>query len=330
MSHWPPNSPLPGGRSGSTTPYGPWSSPGRVSGPSAPGSTGASRFRSPPPPTWWTIRSSRIGPKANDLWKPVIAAVHGMACGGAFYLLGEAEFIVADETATFFDPHTTYGMVSAYESVYMAHRMPYGEVARMALMGTAERISARRAYDIGLVSELTAPGGALAAAVRCATVIAALSAGGCAGHRAGAVDGARGGAGPCLRAGGAAHLARQSAVGTAGGTVLGAAARTGSESVSRGWRCFAPAAPTRPVPGGSAPRPRAGELRAGELAPARPASETSRQASRGSGGAAPGYGTGRGGGGERTLTSSGPSPSPSPRPTRTRTGPCCTRTPRRP
>nr|QIY63203.1 enoyl-CoA hydratase/isomerase family protein [Streptomyces sp. RPA4-2] len=114
----------------------------------------------------------RIGPKANDLWKPVVAAVRGMACGGAFYLLGEAEFVVADETAAFFDPHTTYGMVSAYESVYLAQRMPFGEVARMALMGTAERISARRAYEVGLVSELTPPGGALAAAVACATVIA--------------------------------------------------------------------------------------------------------------------------------------------------------------
>ncbi|MFD7797347.1 enoyl-CoA hydratase/isomerase family protein [Streptomyces sp. NPDC059759] len=117
-----------------------------------------------------------IGPKANDLWKPVIAAVHGMACGGAFYLLGEAEFVVADETATFFDPHTTYGMVSAYESVYLAQRMPFGEVARMALMGTAERISARRAYEVGLVSELTPPGGAVAAAVACATVIASYPA----------------------------------------------------------------------------------------------------------------------------------------------------------
>ncbi|WP_369247331.1 enoyl-CoA hydratase/isomerase family protein [Streptomyces sp. R41] len=117
-----------------------------------------------------------IGPKANDLWKPVIAAVNGIACGGAFYLLGEAEFIVADEEATFFDPHTTYGMVSAYESIYMAQRMPFGEVARMALMGTAERISARRAYEMGLVSEVTAPGGALAAAVDCAAVIASYPA----------------------------------------------------------------------------------------------------------------------------------------------------------
>ncbi|MET8134465.1 MULTISPECIES: enoyl-CoA hydratase/isomerase family protein [unclassified Streptomyces] len=117
-----------------------------------------------------------IGPKANDLWKPVIAAVNGMACGGAFYLIGEAEFVVADEEATFFDPHTTYGMVSAYESVYLAQRMPFGEVARMALMGTAERISARRAYEVGLVSELTPPGGALAAAVECAAVIASYPA----------------------------------------------------------------------------------------------------------------------------------------------------------
>ncbi|MGW2826159.1 enoyl-CoA hydratase/isomerase family protein [Streptomyces sp. NPDC001443] len=114
----------------------------------------------------------RIGPKANDLWKPVVAAVRGMACGGAFYLLGESEFVVADTTAAFFDPHTAYGMVSAYESVLMAQRMPYGEVARMALMGNAERIGARRAYEIGLVSELTPPGQALAAAVRCAGVIA--------------------------------------------------------------------------------------------------------------------------------------------------------------
>ncbi|WP_435969537.1 enoyl-CoA hydratase/isomerase family protein [Streptomyces sp. Qhu_M48] len=113
-----------------------------------------------------------IGPKANDLWKPVVAAVEGMACGGAFYLLGEAEFLVAGEDATFFDPHTTYGMVSAFETVHMAQRMPFGEVARMALMGGAERISARRAHETGLVSELTPPGGALAAALAAAGVIA--------------------------------------------------------------------------------------------------------------------------------------------------------------
>ncbi|MFG2799403.1 enoyl-CoA hydratase/isomerase family protein [Streptomyces pseudovenezuelae] len=114
----------------------------------------------------------RVGPKSNDLWKPVVAAVNGMACGGAFYLLGECDFLVADPAATFFDPHTTYGMVSAYESVLMAQLMPHGEAARTALMGTAERLSAERAHAIGLVTELTGPGEALAAATAAAAVIA--------------------------------------------------------------------------------------------------------------------------------------------------------------
>ncbi|MFF5976836.1 enoyl-CoA hydratase/isomerase family protein [Streptomyces sp. NPDC012769] len=131
--------------------------------------------RVPQPSSPYTIDDPllRIGPKANDLWKPVIAAVEGMACGGAFYLLGEAEFLIAGEGAEFFDPHTTYGMVSAFETVHMAQRMPFGEVARMALMGAAERISARRAYETGLVSELTPRGGALAAAREAAAEIAA-------------------------------------------------------------------------------------------------------------------------------------------------------------
>nr|WP_203616125.1 enoyl-CoA hydratase/isomerase family protein [Streptomyces sp. SID13726] len=113
-----------------------------------------------------------VGPKSNDLWKPVVAAVNGMACGGAFYLLGESDFLIADPAATFFDPHTTYGMVSAYESVLMAQVMPHGEAARTALMGTAERLSAERAHTIGLVTELTEPGGVLAAATAAAEVIA--------------------------------------------------------------------------------------------------------------------------------------------------------------
>ncbi|MFI5987053.1 enoyl-CoA hydratase/isomerase family protein [Streptomyces sp. NPDC051555] len=118
-----------------------------------------------------------IGPKANDLWKPVVAAVNGMACGGAFYLLGEAEFIVSSTTATYFDPHTSYGMVSAYEAIYMAQRMPFGEVARMSLMGTAERLSAQRAYEIGLVSELAEPAELPAAAQRAARTLAGFPTG---------------------------------------------------------------------------------------------------------------------------------------------------------
>lgn len=114
-----------------------------------------------------------LNPPTMNMWKPVIAAVNGMACGGPFYLLGECEFVIAAEHATFFDPHTSYGMVSAYEAIAMAQRMPYGEVMRMALMGTAERIGARRAHETGLVSEVVPGPLLLGAALRAAAVLAA-------------------------------------------------------------------------------------------------------------------------------------------------------------
>lgn len=109
---------------------------------------------------------------AGQLWKPVIAAVNGMACGGAFYLLGEVEFIIAAEHATFFDPHTTFGMAAVFEPMLMLQRMPIGEVMRMSLLGSAERLSALRAYEIGLVQEVVPAERLLEAAEKVAAVIA--------------------------------------------------------------------------------------------------------------------------------------------------------------
>jgi enoyl-CoA hydratase/carnithine racemase len=88
------------------------------------------------------------------LWKPVVAAVNGMACGGAFYLLGEVDFIIAADHATFFDPHVTYGMTAAFEPIHLLQKMPLQEVLRMALLGAHERMSAERAREVGLVSQV--------------------------------------------------------------------------------------------------------------------------------------------------------------------------------
>ena len=101
-----------------------------------------------------------LGPKANDLWKPVICAVNGMACGGAFYMLAEADVIIAADHATFFDPHVTYGMAAVYEPIKMLQKMPFGEVMRMSLTGNHERLSAQTALRIGLASEVV-PGAEL-------------------------------------------------------------------------------------------------------------------------------------------------------------------------
>ncbi len=113
-----------------------------------------------------------LGPKANDLWKPVICAVNGMACGGAFYMLAEADVIIAADHATFFDPHVTYGMAAVYEPIKMLQKMPFGEVMRMSITGNHERLSAETALRIGLASEVVSGNDLSAAAERLATAIA--------------------------------------------------------------------------------------------------------------------------------------------------------------
>jgi enoyl-CoA hydratase/carnithine racemase len=77
-----------------------------------------------------------------------------MACAGAFYLLGEVDIIVAAEHATFFDPHVTYGMAASFESMHILQRLPLGEALRMQLLGAHERMSAQRAHEVGMVSEI--------------------------------------------------------------------------------------------------------------------------------------------------------------------------------
>lgn len=113
-----------------------------------------------------------LGPKSCDLWKPVIAAVNGIACGGAFYLLAEADIILAAEHATFFDPHVTFGMPAVYEPMKMIDRMPFGDLLRMSLVGSGEKITAATALRMGMVSEVTPAAALMPAALELAQAIA--------------------------------------------------------------------------------------------------------------------------------------------------------------
>jgi enoyl-CoA hydratase/carnithine racemase len=85
---------------------------------------------------------------------PVIVAVNGVCAGGGLHFVGDADIVIAAESATFVDPHVSVGQVSALEPISLALRVPMPALYRMALLGRGERWTARDALSLGLVSEV--------------------------------------------------------------------------------------------------------------------------------------------------------------------------------
>ncbi|CAA0136583.1 2,3-dehydroadipyl-CoA hydratase [Mycolicibacterium vanbaalenii] len=109
------------------------------------------------------------------VWKPVIAAVNGVCAGGGLHLVADADIVIAAENASFVDPHVSVGQAVAYEAITLLRKSPMEAILRMALSGRNERISAQRAYELGIISEVV-PGDTLrAAATALATAVAANS-----------------------------------------------------------------------------------------------------------------------------------------------------------
>ena len=97
-----------------------------------------------------------LSPKWQQVWKPVVCAVHGICTAGALYFLNEADVVICSDDATFFDSHVTYGLVSALEPVGLMRRVGLAETLRIALSGNDERVTAATALRISLVTEVVA------------------------------------------------------------------------------------------------------------------------------------------------------------------------------
>jgi enoyl-CoA hydratase/carnithine racemase len=97
----------------------------------------------------------------NQVWKPVIAAVNGTCAGGGLHFVADADIVIAASDATFLDPHVSVGQVSAYEVIALARKSPMEAITRMALLGRHERVTAERAHQLGIVSEVVDPPGRL-------------------------------------------------------------------------------------------------------------------------------------------------------------------------
>ena len=93
-------------------------------------------------------------PPFRTMAKPIIVAVNGLCCGAGLDWVTTGDIVIASDKATFFDPHVSIGLVAGRETVRLARVLPRSVALRMALMGKHERMSAERAYQLGMVSEV--------------------------------------------------------------------------------------------------------------------------------------------------------------------------------
>ncbi|MGW5382634.1 enoyl-CoA hydratase/isomerase family protein [Nocardia sp. NPDC003963] len=93
-------------------------------------------------------------PPFRTMTKPVLTAVNGVCCGAGLDWVTTGDIVIASDRATFFDPHVSIGLVAGREVVRLARVLPRTVALRMALMGRHERMSAQRAYELGLVTEI--------------------------------------------------------------------------------------------------------------------------------------------------------------------------------
>lgn len=105
--------------------------------------------------------------RIETMTKPVIAAVHGYAVTGGFFLAGCCDIVVATEDARFADTHARWGILPS-GSVTQRWSRKVGLMRAKYLMLTSEFITAHDAEQMGLVSKVV-PAGKLDEAVKSIT-----------------------------------------------------------------------------------------------------------------------------------------------------------------
>ncbi|HWK76311.1 enoyl-CoA hydratase-related protein [Microbacterium sp.] len=84
--------------------------------------------------------------------KPVIAAIDGYCLAGGFELSLYCDIRIATEPSVFGLPEPRRSLIAGPGLIHLSRMIPLGEALRMQLTGSP--ISAGRAYEIGLISEV--------------------------------------------------------------------------------------------------------------------------------------------------------------------------------
>jgi enoyl-CoA hydratase/carnithine racemase len=108
--------------------------------------------------------------RGMDLWKPMIAAVNGLALGGGFEIVLACDIRIASEKALFGLPEVTLGLIPGWGGTQRLPRaVPQAIAAEMLFTG--KPISAQEAYRVGLVNRVVAPAELMNSAMQMANIL---------------------------------------------------------------------------------------------------------------------------------------------------------------
>jgi len=109
--------------------------------------------------------------KIRKMEKPVIAAVNGVAAGAGSSLALACDLRVVADNANFIQSFTKVGLVPDSGATFILPRL-IGATKAFELMLSADKLSAKEAFDLGIVNKLVAPEKVLEEAIEWAKTLA--------------------------------------------------------------------------------------------------------------------------------------------------------------
>jgi E-phenylitaconyl-CoA hydratase len=98
------------------------------------------------------LTGRNLAPSVDRTAKPVIAAINGYCLAGGLELALACDIRIASETASFGCPEVRWNLLHGYGALRLPQMVPMSMAMEMMLTG--DRIDAREAYRIGLVSRV--------------------------------------------------------------------------------------------------------------------------------------------------------------------------------